>query len=368
MVAESDETVEYTRLVISKVQGWLCCNPDGLVQAGDDYILLEIKCPYRCRDKPICDKEGNLSVDYLHFGWPYRVEDFRDAVICLASLSEISAVGAYQINHVWAGSNVQERRRQNKVLETPEATVKGRRCIVIDPGHQKVRVKLHWLLFSVTDGDVREAQNAGTMTRTAVLWLKAGVTCDDIPHQLRVGGELALVVVPGRAPLCLRCQQTGYIRKECRVPRCNVCRRFGHEGAHCVRTYAAAAVPVGGLEKSELLMDKDDAEEAAAGSTVKRSPVANTLPAAEDVAGTSTNDASPNAGETVHAGQHGDGGGGGAYTVRCGGRRLRCSQEAAAVDVPMDDAEKTEGCYTVKRTREENVAGPKDSEQKEPPS
>ncbi|KAG0444355.1 hypothetical protein HPB47_013888 [Ixodes persulcatus] len=42
-------------------------SPGGLVQAGDDNILLEIKCPYRYCDKPICDKEGNLSVDYLHF-------------------------------------------------------------------------------------------------------------------------------------------------------------------------------------------------------------------------------------------------------------------------------------------------------------
>lgn len=201
------------------------------------------------------------------------------------------------------------------------------------------------------------------MTRTAVLRLKAGITCDDIPHQLRVGGELALVVVPGRAPLCLRCQQTGHIRKECRVPRCNVCRRFGHEGAHCVRTYAAAAAPVGGLEKSELLMDEDDAEEAAAGSTVKRSPVANVLPASENAAETNTNEASPNAGEMVHAGQQEmvateaptPSGGEGIITDAVNSQ--------PAVDVPMDDAEKT-----AKRTREENVAGPTDSEQEEPPS
>ncbi|CAN7982906.1 unnamed protein product, partial [Ixodes hexagonus] len=62
-------TVTRVGLVVSKVQGWLCCSPDGLVQAGDDTILLEIKCPYRCRDKPIFDKEGNLSVDYAFRKW-----------------------------------------------------------------------------------------------------------------------------------------------------------------------------------------------------------------------------------------------------------------------------------------------------------
>ncbi|KAM7297209.1 uncharacterized protein ISCGN_022362 [Ixodes scapularis] len=199
-----------------------------------------------------------LNTVFLHAdvkGRPYRVEDFRDALIRLALLPEVLALGAYQMNHVWAVTFKNDEGKK-KMLATPELTVKGRRCIVIDPSHQDVRVKLHWLLFSVADGDVREAlapygkvievarekwrvdgcQSVGTMTRTAVLRLKAGITCDDIPHQLRVGGELALVVVPGRAPLCLRCQQTGHIRKECRVPRCNVCRRFGHEGAHCVRT------------------------------------------------------------------------------------------------------------------------------------
>ncbi|KAG0420095.1 hypothetical protein HPB47_003680 [Ixodes persulcatus] len=220
------------------------------------------------------------------------------------------------------------------------------------PSHQDVRVKLHWLLFSVADDDVREAlapygkvievarekwrvdgcQSVGTMTRTAVLRLKAGITCDEIPHQLRVGGELALVVVPGRAPLCLRGRS---LRPNAR----------------------------GGLEKSELFMDEDDAEEAATGSTVKRSPVANALPAAENVAGTNANDTSPNAGETVHAGQQETVATEALTPSGVEGIITDAVNSQPAVDVPMDDAEKT-----AKRTREENVAGPTDSEQEEPPS
>ncbi|KAM7287875.1 uncharacterized protein ISCGN_031566 [Ixodes scapularis] len=228
-------------------------------------------------------------------GRPYRVEDFRDALHRHGTLPEVSAMGAYQMNHVWAVT-FKSAEGKKKMLETTELIVKGRRCVVVDPSHQDVRVKLHWLLFNVADDDVREAltpygrvlevtrerwrvdgcQSVGTMTRTAVLRLKAGVTCEDIPHQLRVGGELALVVVPGRAPLCLRCQQTGHIRKECRAPRCNLCRRFGHEATQCVRTYAAAAAPVGSLERSELLMDEGETEDAATGSTVNTDPGANT--------------------------------------------------------------------------------------------
>uniref|UniRef100_A0A147BIW4 Putative l1-5 drl1-5 dr n=1 Tax=Ixodes ricinus TaxID=34613 RepID=A0A147BIW4_IXORI len=198
------------------------------------------------------------------------------------------------MNHVWAVT-FKSAEGKRKMLATPEIVVKGRRCIVIDPDHQDVRVKLHWLLFGVADDDVKAAlapygnvlevtrerwrvdgcMNLGTTTRTAVLRLKGGVTCDNIPHQLRVAGETALVVVPGRAPLCLRCEKKGHIRKDCRAPKCNVCRRVGHDGAHCERTYAAAATPAGSDEISELRMDEADAEDAVKGST------ANTLPLAK---------------------------------------------------------------------------------------
>ncbi|KAG0434726.1 hypothetical protein HPB47_018916 [Ixodes persulcatus] len=97
----------------------------------------------------------------------------------------------------------------------------------------------------------------------------------------------------------------------------------------------------GGLEKSDLRMDEDDAEEAAAGSTVKRSPVANALPAAENVAGTNTNDASPNAGETVHAGQQEMVATEAPTLTGVEGIISDAVKRQPAVDVPMDDAEKT---------------------------
>lgn len=102
-----------------------------------------------------------------------------------------------------------------------------------------------------------------SMTRIAVLRLNAGVMPEDIPHELRIAGAKALVVVPGRAPLCLRCQRTGHIRRECRVPRCTSCRRFGHEAAECVKTYATAATRTVNEDKRELFMDEADAEEMA---------------------------------------------------------------------------------------------------------
>ncbi|XP_077564888.1 uncharacterized protein LOC144180419 [Haemaphysalis longicornis] len=108
------------------------------------------------------------------------------------------------------------------------------------------------------------------MARTVVLRLKGGVARDDFPHQLRVGGELALVAVPGRPHLCLRCHQTGHIRRECRVSKCNVCRRFGHDGANFVKTYAAATGPGTNEERTELIIDEVEAEEVVGSPSLER--------------------------------------------------------------------------------------------------
>lgn len=315
------------------------------------------------------------------------MEDFRDALAPLGLLPEVACLGAYRMNHVWAAT-FKTAEGQKKMLAKPELTVKGRRCLVVDPCHQDVRVKLHWLLFNVADDDVRAAlapygkvievarenwrvdgcQTVGTMARTAVLRLKAGVTLDDIPHQLLVGGELALIVVPGRSPLCLRCRQTGHIRKECRVPRCNGCRRYGHEGSQCVRTYATAAAPVGGLEKSELLMDEAEAEEANAGSAGRENHAEGGPPAPGGGVAPDTNDATPRTDEKEQAVQR---------DVPAAETSARPEEavvtsvvvnENADADVTMADADAAAGSAAAKRIREDDAMGPTAERQEEPPS
>ncbi|KAH8022779.1 hypothetical protein HPB51_005077 [Rhipicephalus microplus] len=81
---------------------------------------------------------------------------------------------------------------------------------------------------------------------------------------MRLGSGMALVVVSGRAPMGLRCQNTGHIRRDCRVPKCAGCRAFGHEQADCTRSYASAASRATNADHSELLMDEEEAERAAA--------------------------------------------------------------------------------------------------------
>ncbi|XP_077491932.1 uncharacterized protein LOC144102568 [Amblyomma americanum] len=226
-----------------------------------------------------------LNTVFLHVditARPYRVEDFRDALAQHSSLPDIIALGAYCMSHVWAVT-FKEPEGVKKIAGIGELSVKEQRCLVIDLANQDVRLKLHWLLYNVPDEDVRVAfasygkvsevarecwrvhgvLEKGSTTRLITLKLKAGVNLDDLPYQLNVGGELVLVGVPGRPPLCLRCRGTGHIRKECRVPRCGACRRFGHEDGQCARTYASIAGPGNSEDSTELLMDEAGAEEAA---------------------------------------------------------------------------------------------------------
>ncbi|XP_040075929.2 uncharacterized protein LOC115318440 [Ixodes scapularis] len=65
-----------------------------------------------------------------------------------------------------------------------------------------------------------------------------GVSLENLPHQLRICGGNVLVVFPGRAPICLRCHRARHIRRDCRVPRCNLCQAFGHEASSCIKPYA----------------------------------------------------------------------------------------------------------------------------------
>lgn len=231
---------------------------------------------------------------------PYHVEDFRDMLGRAGMLLEVTGLGAYQLNHVWAVT-FQNAEGARKMLAGGDQRVKGHRCLVIDPKVQRVKLKLHGLLPTVPDADVLEVlATYGTVTeiardywkvlgvrgkdstsRTVQLKLKSGLKVADLPHEIRVRGELALVVVAGRPVLCLRCGNSGHARRDCTVPRCSWCRRFGHAAAQCVRP-CASVLEVPEAEEDSVqghLMDASEAEEAARGAGDEPSSVVVTVSA-----------------------------------------------------------------------------------------
>ncbi|KAH8040098.1 hypothetical protein HPB51_009354 [Rhipicephalus microplus] len=254
--------------------------------AGRGFSCTSLPKDYRLILPPQPTGEGLRRTLVLHCdiaARPYGINDFRKPLKKLGIIQEVSGIGAYQMSHVWL-LNMKTDEAKKTLLDAGLLSVKDRPCVVVDPERQEVRPKLHWVAFDVNAETVRRAfreygevkevisdkwrdedfEGVESTTRFVRLLLKEGVTTDRILHQMRLGSGMALVVVPGRAPLCLRCRNTGHIRRDCRVPRCAGCRAFGHEQADCTRSYASAASRATNADHSELLMDEEEAERAAA--------------------------------------------------------------------------------------------------------
>ncbi|KAM7304845.1 uncharacterized protein ISCGN_014745, partial [Ixodes scapularis] len=236
---------------------------------------------------PVGDKGKNQV--YLHCdvnARPIRIVDFKEPLEKADLRKDVAGLGVCQMGHVWLCS-LKSAAAKERLLQLGRLTVKGKLCIPVDPNRQEVRAKLHWVPFDVSNDTLRKAlEEYGTVhevtkekwrvegfediestTRIAKLTLKEGKTPENLPHQLRLQGGTILVVVPGRAPLCLRCRRQGHIRRDCRVPRCGHCRGFGHVAQDCARTYASAVVSRASDEGCDLIMDEAEAEEAATSST-----------------------------------------------------------------------------------------------------
>ncbi|KAM7298710.1 venom metalloproteinase antarease-like TtrivMP_A [Ixodes scapularis] len=93
---------------------------------------------------------GDFKSDYI--GRPYRVEDFRDALTRAGLLADVVSLGSYQMNHVWL-TTFKSNESKKKLVDAQELVVKDRRCIVIDPNGQNVRLKVHWLPHHVSDDE-----------------------------------------------------------------------------------------------------------------------------------------------------------------------------------------------------------------------
>ncbi|XP_064481155.1 uncharacterized protein LOC135394364 [Ornithodoros turicata] len=222
----------------------------------------------------------SLNTLFLHAdpsGRPYKVEDFGTALEGIVKKEDVSAFGGFQFNHLWA-LTFHNGAAKDKLLLLKEITVKGRRCVILDPNKKEVTMKIHWLPQHVPDEAVVNAfakygkvanivrqrwktsffEGLETTTRHMNLTLKGGVTTDSLPHMLQVSGCHVLIDVPGRPPLCLRCKGVGHIRKQCHTPWCKTCRRFGHEADECVTTYASRLRKCEG-QKEDLVIDIDEA-------------------------------------------------------------------------------------------------------------
>ncbi|KAM7297587.1 uncharacterized protein ISCGN_022738 [Ixodes scapularis] len=232
---------------------------------------------------------GNLVLNsvFLHADMtarPYTAPDFRDALKEVIDLKDIKATGQFQMGHVWMVTCVNALAKE-KLCRRGELLVKGKKCLVIDPNTRDLKMKLLWLPDHLEDGRVVEAmtpfgtvrsvhrekwrcpgmEHMDTLNREVNITLHEGTSTEKIPHLLQVYGMQTLVIVPGRPPLCLRCNRVGHIRRQCRTPRCYKCGIYGHIADACVTSYASkirGKMSRETEEQSELLMDASEVVDA----------------------------------------------------------------------------------------------------------
>ncbi|KAM7290030.1 uncharacterized protein ISCGN_030158 [Ixodes scapularis] len=225
---------------------------------------------------------GNLILNsvFLHAdisARPYSAPDFRDALKDVIDLRDVKATGQYQMSHIWMVTCTNALAKA-KLCQQRELLVKGRKCLVIDPDTRDIKIKIIWLPDHLEDRRVAEALQAygtvrsmsrekwrcpgmehmDTLNREVNITLHDDITIEKVPHLLKIFGCQCLLLVPGRPPLCLRCNRVGHVRRQCKTPRCFKCGRYGHTTDTCVTTYASKLLgprTQEAEEQSELLMD-----------------------------------------------------------------------------------------------------------------
>ncbi|KAM7293218.1 hypothetical protein ISCGN_026348 [Ixodes scapularis] len=316
-------------------------------------------------------------------GKPCRLEDFRGPLKQVGVLSDVAGLGAYQMSHVWL-LKLRTPEAKAKLLQARSLQVKGKTCLPVDPNRRELRVKLHRVSFDAPVDSIRRAfepfgevkevsrekwkvdgfVDVDSTTVVIRLALKEGVALESLPHQLRVSGGNVLVVVPGRAPICLRRRRTRHIRRDCRAPRCTECRAFGDEARDCVKTYARAASSKVNEESTELLMDEDEAEQAATPATSTASVAA----APEGVEEPSDVNAAPVA-ETTGRAESPD-----VPSVEASrpGNTAAGTSDVTAPDLSgessMKDQDSSASGAAPKRMRDDGSGDPNATSQEEPPS
>ena len=167
----------------------------------------------------MCMNSVFLHADLM--GRPYRAVDFRDGLKSIVDMTEVVSIGQFQMSHVWM-ITLASMAATEKMKKAGQLTVKGSKCLVLDPNSKDIKEKLLWLPTYLEDRRVVEAlapfgkvrsivrekwrvpgmEHLETMNREVSMTLHDSVTSTEVPHMTKVYGVQSLVVVPGRPPLC----------------------------------------------------------------------------------------------------------------------------------------------------------------------
>ncbi|KAH8023334.1 hypothetical protein HPB51_012103 [Rhipicephalus microplus] len=240
--------------------------------AGRGFSCTSLPKDYRLILPPLPSGEELRHALVLHCdiaARPYGNNDFRKPLKELDIIQEVSGIGPYQMTHVWL-LNMKTDEAKKTLLNASLFSVKDQPCVAVDPERQEVPLKLHWVAFDVNAETVQRAfreygeekevisdkwrdedfDGLESTARFIRLLLKEDVTMDRIPHQMRHESGTALVVVPGKEPPRRRCRTLDTF----------------------VATAGCPASRGTNADHTELLMDEEEAERAAASKAGVEAP------------------------------------------------------------------------------------------------
>ena len=204
------------------------------------------------------------------------------------SFKEVEGLGPLSRNAEWYLTVSSHETKEKLLAET--VTVNGKNGHFAPAGTSEYRARVHWLPQWVSSKCLLEALKAYnlevvqiTTDRSTVSFNKdhcmrdSAITVrslliktdkiDNIPHLIKVRdtgfNEVhdALITVPRRPPLCLRCRQVGHIRGKCVAPFCAKCHGFGHRELECQLAKGSYAQAAGSKTPAPRAEDADMDEE-----------------------------------------------------------------------------------------------------------
>src|SRR5271165_4769818 len=226
-------------------------------------------------------------------GRPYTRADFLQQVNDVVGLSALQALGPTSLSHVW---EITFKMAAQKAIfvSNGDFVVKGLNCAVNDVRKVRHRVRLHWVPYYVPMSQfeslltqrgckvisasfdvsaVRGCEEVHSLIRTIVIETDQIGSIPYLIHWTFAGmSGQALLTMTGRPPVCLKCEQPGHMRKDCRTDYCRKCKKHGHLTDNCVSgSYAAASRVVD--REGELVPEDDDMGGADFSSTASSAPV-----------------------------------------------------------------------------------------------
>ena len=200
-----------------------------------------------------------VQIEYNQLRTSIRRDDVIDAIVSQAGVGTAEMVG---LDPVSGGPHwevvLKTRRATERLIKKGSVRIGGKfTARLMALGEELVQMCLLWLPLRVTNKDIArwashfasdivsiEYEKVGgegrgkvmSFARTVVVRMKKGYSKeDDIPHKGPVvtsDGEsfVSLILVKGRASLCLKCGDLGHVRQNCGALWCSLCRRWTDHG------------------------------------------------------------------------------------------------------------------------------------------